>query len=100
MELSSFFLSFFLQPARLYHHKAIYVMFEIIVRKFSGDDLLLELHFCITLTYLMCFLLGSLRGQNCKVALATLRTELTRFLNGGYTAVDPTLHLDLLSMPC
>ena len=26
----------------------------------------------------------------CKVALATLRTELTRIQDGGYTAVDPT----------
>ena len=28
--------------------------------------------------------------RNCKVALATLRTELTRFQDGRYTAGDPT----------
>ena len=27
--------------------------------------------------------------QNCKVALATSRTELTRIQDGGYTTVDP-----------
>ena len=30
------------------------------------------------------------RREDCKVALATLHTELTRIQDGGYTAVDPT----------